>query len=232
MLSTNPIVEGWQHYPRAQARLLALLNQHQPKGLVLLSGDVHFAELLTTEAADAAAARTPFEVTSSGMTHTCLATAFGMCEMAVHRYNRHRLTPQAFYGGLNYGTMEFDWDAAPGPLVNVSVRDKKGRARLTMAKPLGAGAAWQPLGAPYRMQDNHDLAFFLLAQLFVMCVALALASLVMGFVRWRRRRWGEGQTAAGAGGQKASRGNGNGNGNTVASAAGAAARRAKARKVD
>lgn len=231
MLSTNPIVEGWQHYPRAQARLLALLNRHRPNGLVLLSGDVHFAELLTTDSvADKAPTRAPFEVTSSGMTHTCFATAFGMCEMAVHRYNRHRLTPEAFYGGLNYGTMEFEWDG-PEPRVNVSVRDKKGRARLTLAKPVGAGAAWQPLGTPYRMQDNHDLAFFLLAQLFVMCVALALASLVMGFVRWRRRRREAAAKAARAGANGHHKANGHGNG-SAASAAGAAARRAKARKAD
>ena len=236
VLSTNPIVEGWQHYPRAQARLLALFNEHQPKGLVFLSGDVHFAELLSTDSEP----REAFEVTSSGMTHTCFATAFGMCEMAVHRYRRHRLAPEAFYGGLNYGTMEFDWEGADGPWLTVSVRDRKGKARLEVSKPVGAAAAWNPLGAPYRMQDNHDLAFFLLAQLGVMCVVLALASLVMAIVRRRRerrrRRLQEKQAAGGANGKAAANGNGNGHAASAASAASAAAvasrRGAKARKAD
>lgn len=237
VLSTNPIVEGWQHYPRAQARLLALLNRHQPKGLVLLSGDVHFAELLTTDSPEPP--REAFEVTSSGMTHTCFATAFGMCEMAVHRYRRHRLTPTAFYGGLNYGTIEFEWDAAAAaegggqPRMVVSVRDRRGKARLALTKVIGAAAEWTPMGTPYRLQDNHDLAFFLLSQVFVTCVVLALASIVMAIVRWRRRRRERRQGAAGGTTTKNGK---NGHGNGAANGAGAATRQSqsssKGRKAD
>merc|ERR1712194_573386 len=53
--------EGWHHYPLARNRLLRLLNPYK-KRVVLLSGDVHFAEALRREGFA--------EVTSSGITHT------------------------------------------------------------------------------------------------------------------------------------------------------------------
>ncbi|EKU23021.1 alkaline phosphatase D [Nannochloropsis gaditana CCMP526] len=81
VLSVNPIAEGWGHYPAAQSRLLALLRKHRPRGLVILSGDVHFAELLVTQPPsegmreeEKEGKKEALEVTSSGMTHTCFAT--------------------------------------------------------------------------------------------------------------------------------------------------------------
>lgn len=92
VLSVNPIAEGWGHYPAAQSRLLALLRKHRPRGLVILSGDVHFAELLVTQPPsegmreeEKEEKKEALEVTSSGMTHTCFATTMGTCEMAVDR---------------------------------------------------------------------------------------------------------------------------------------------------
>lgn len=82
VLSVNPIVEGWGHFPESQKRLLSLLNQYSPKGLVLISGDVHFAELLSTQPPTEDAPREVLEVTSSGMTHTCTQTALGACKVS------------------------------------------------------------------------------------------------------------------------------------------------------
>jgi hypothetical protein len=69
--------------------------RYRPKGLLLLSGDVHFAELLTTRGRPGEAV----EMTTSGMTHSCSHTAMGMCEMAVRTYNRHRTTPEDYFTG-------------------------------------------------------------------------------------------------------------------------------------
>ena len=46
VLTTNPLVESWGHFPHAKARLLDLLVRTRPKHLLLLSGGVHYAELL------------------------------------------------------------------------------------------------------------------------------------------------------------------------------------------
>ena len=100
LLTSNPFVESWGHFPKARARLLALLQAERPAGLVLLSGDVHHAEMagyprnltrrnvdLTVEEAAAGAGEDKpnlpprpsasddlrpwiLEATSSGMTHT------------------------------------------------------------------------------------------------------------------------------------------------------------------
>jgi hypothetical protein len=38
-------VESWGHFPTAKQRLLQLLDTTKPKGLLILSGDVHYAEI-------------------------------------------------------------------------------------------------------------------------------------------------------------------------------------------
>jgi len=56
VLTTNPVVESWGHFPRERGRLLRLLNGVEGgsggvlEGLVLLSGDVHHAEILDASA--------------------------------------------------------------------------------------------------------------------------------------------------------------------------------------
>ena len=44
VFTSNPWVESWGHFHAARLRLVALLERHRPKGLLLLSGDVHFSE--------------------------------------------------------------------------------------------------------------------------------------------------------------------------------------------
>ena len=45
ILTTNPIVESWGHFPVAKKRLFELLKDSDPPGLFFLSGDVHHGEL-------------------------------------------------------------------------------------------------------------------------------------------------------------------------------------------
>ena len=45
MLTSNPLVESWAHFPAAKRRLLRLLQDTNPANLLLVSGDVHYAEL-------------------------------------------------------------------------------------------------------------------------------------------------------------------------------------------
>ena len=45
MLTSAAAVESWGHFPRERRRLLALLEETRPRGALLLSGDVHYAEL-------------------------------------------------------------------------------------------------------------------------------------------------------------------------------------------
>ena len=55
LLTSNPLVESWGHFPASKARLLALLAEARPASALVLSGDVHFAEFLGPAAASATA---------------------------------------------------------------------------------------------------------------------------------------------------------------------------------
>lgn len=126
VLTSNPIVEGWGHYPEARRRLLDLLGKHRPKGSLILSGDVHFAELSGTFNARVDGSTTmsaPLEITSSGLTHTCHDLAGSICERVLSFFSEHRPHPDDFYAGLNFGALQFKWHAANGPEVEVRIYD-------------------------------------------------------------------------------------------------------------
>ena len=89
VLSTNPMMEGWGHFPSERDRLLRLIAQSLQKTAVyILSGDVHHGEILDPMAKKE---DTFLEVTSSGLTHDC-ATPFygGLCEPLLNTYSSHR----------------------------------------------------------------------------------------------------------------------------------------------
>lgn len=60
VFTQNPIVESWSHFPAAKSRFMQLLQRYDLRGLVVISGDVHFAELTRSS-------HGVLEVTTSGM---------------------------------------------------------------------------------------------------------------------------------------------------------------------
>jgi len=69
VLTTNPMVESWGHFPVEKRRLMSLLKRHRPRGAVILSGDVHHGEIASVQGIT--------EVTSSGLTHSCSGPWYG-----------------------------------------------------------------------------------------------------------------------------------------------------------
>ena len=45
VLTSNPVVESWGHFPIAKKKLLSLIVEYNPRGIAFLSGDVHHAEI-------------------------------------------------------------------------------------------------------------------------------------------------------------------------------------------
>jgi PhoD-like phosphatase len=138
VLSTNPAMEGWGHFPLERERLLQLLNSKRPSGLVLLSGDVHHAEIL-----DPAPNRhkTSFvEVTSSGLTHSCTMPFYGkLCEPLLKQFATHRRHASDFFLGRNFGTLQVDWT---NHRLSIDVHNHVGDTVLTTGwRPL----SWDPL---------------------------------------------------------------------------------------
>ena len=126
VLSTNPVMESWGHFPAERRRLVELLMRAQHQwglSVVLLSGDVHHAELLDPLASTTThPAQTFVEVTSSGLTHDCSAHIYGaLCRPLLETFHRHRYQHRKnYYIGRNYGTIHIDWDQET---VQVAIHD-------------------------------------------------------------------------------------------------------------
>jgi hypothetical protein len=110
ILTSNPVVESWGHYPLAKKRFMNLLQKYDPSGVVFLSGDIHASEISTAtvhrvNSADTSSS-TPssssssqwYEVTSSGLTHTCRDNFITkpICPLMMDHFSSHR------YGEANY----------------------------------------------------------------------------------------------------------------------------------
>lgn len=129
VLSSNPVVESWGHFPVAKRKLLDLLAKYDPKHLHFLSGDVHLAEIsqATVHRSDGSVSRWQ-EITSSGMTHTCQDNPINkvLCPAMLYLFHQHRTSWKAFYTQRNFGTIEYipagTHRHLPHPTLKVHVR--------------------------------------------------------------------------------------------------------------
>jgi hypothetical protein len=137
----KPATEKWANYPAERRRLLALLRDSGARGLILISGDVHYADsfaLALCDRPDRPTRALPLvEVTSSGMTHSCAMQApLGLCRLVFHLLLRSRLQASDFFGDRNFGTIEFDWSGTgSGPLMRVQVRAVNGSVVIEHVVP-------------------------------------------------------------------------------------------------
>lgn len=107
--------ETWANYPRDRLRFIQLLERYQAEPIVIISGDVHWAEFSEIE-------NTPngwplVELTSSGLTETWEAIS----------PNRHRVG-EAF-AVPNYGLIEIDWSGSM-PAMTLLVKDEDGETLI------------------------------------------------------------------------------------------------------
>eukprot|EP01062_Namystynia_karyoxenos_P010574 TRINITY_DN13751_c0_g1_i1.p1 TRINITY_DN13751_c0_g1~~TRINITY_DN13751_c0_g1_i1.p1 ORF type:complete len:494 (+),score=131.21 TRINITY_DN13751_c0_g1_i1:87-1484(+) len=182
VLTSNPFVESWGHFPSERRRLLELLRANRSRGVTqLVSGDVHYAELLGTGSH-------PLEVTTSGMTHTCTGPWYGrVCPVMLRTYPKHRPAglDTTTATQLNWMAAEVDWATEE---LRVSVRGADG-AELISTPPQqlrrDAAGAWD---AALRAPGPPEAAE---TQLVPALIAGALAAAVAAAVArsvWRRLR--------------------------------------------
>ena len=131
VLTTNPVVESWGHFPKEQERLLKVLNR--VPGLVILSGDVHHAEISVSLQRNNEPIRETcydnerkmvsnngafMEVTSSGLTHSCDESFYGpLCRPVLDAFPKHRfkggntkdLDAQSYFTSRNFGCELFSF---------------------------------------------------------------------------------------------------------------------------
>ena len=88
VLTTNPAMESWGHFPAERDRLIQLLSQKTKSLVFLLSGDVHHAEILDPMPL---MEHRFLEITSSGLTHDCSKGLYGkVCQPLLDTFTRHR----------------------------------------------------------------------------------------------------------------------------------------------
>lgn len=114
--------EAWGNFPLERKRLLNLIRDTKAKGVVVISGDRHLAEIMRL-APDAAGIGYPiYEVTSSSLN----APSGNFTKAGVrfaNEINSYRIG--LTYFDTNFGMIDIDW-SRPTPLIRLQVRDEKG----------------------------------------------------------------------------------------------------------
>ena len=96
-------MDEWGNYPLERQKLFDLVGKTGANGVILLSGNVHFAEISKVETKTYPL----FEFTSSGLTHNN------------HKYPKAKNSYRVIgpYDQLNFGLIEIDWNERPSPRV-------------------------------------------------------------------------------------------------------------------
>ena len=126
ILPTEHGSESWGNFPLQRKKLFELIRETKARGVVLLSGDRHLAEIMRLPADEFGIGYPITEVTSSSLN----APSGNMTKAGVrfaNEINRYRVG--LTYFDVNFGGIEIDWDQTP-PLVRAQVRDEKGAVIL------------------------------------------------------------------------------------------------------
>lgn len=120
-----PVTEEWEDHPRALKRMLALLDQHNPSGVVFLTGDKHFSSIFQRYGY--------LEFMNSGMTHTVSR----VLRRLVSRYY-----PISFFG-MNYGKVNIEWNEFDKPLIQLEIKGLREKAYFIRQYELTAKKQWE-----------------------------------------------------------------------------------------
>lgn len=114
--------EAWGNFPLERQRMLNLIRDTKAKGVVVISGDRHLAEIMRLKPDEAGIDYPLYEVTSSSLN----APSGNMTKAGVrfaNEINSHRVG--LTYFDTNFGLIEIDW-SQPSPLIRMQVRDEQG----------------------------------------------------------------------------------------------------------
>ncbi|KNC75419.1 hypothetical protein SARC_12054, partial [Sphaeroforma arctica JP610] len=103
----------WRRHRASFVKLQALLGDTQSRGVVFMSGDVHFSELSCCGDEKCAAVGYPlYDLTSSGLTHACFDgwTKGEVCETALRWLTWASYRIGEVHGVENYAKISIDWD--------------------------------------------------------------------------------------------------------------------------
>jgi alkaline phosphatase D len=136
--------EKWANFPEERTRFLDLLHRTQAKGVVVISGDRHIAELSALTPADGVAYPL-YDLTTSGLNQPIsqepqpkpsnpnqkMTAPTNPKKPQVNRYRLHERP----YTGSNFGLMRITWHN-PHPTVRLEVRGLEGEVVISRDIPL------------------------------------------------------------------------------------------------
>lgn len=128
------ILESWSRFPPARARLLEVIADSGCRRPLLLSGDVHYAEISEVRIETRLGRKINLvEITSSGLTHAVQTEPwpFGPVVGSFLKWvgNPYRV-PEGVYFGMNFGELVIDFASAAEISVRARVYDSDGKPRL------------------------------------------------------------------------------------------------------
>lgn len=123
VIADQKAMDEWGNYPLERQRLFNLIKNTAARGVILLSGNVHFTEISKTNIDGYEL----LDFTSSGMTHSNKAYAAAN--------NPYRIA--GAYDGLNFGLLEIDWNADSSPEIIMTAMNKNGEVAFSYTVLLG-----------------------------------------------------------------------------------------------
>lgn len=106
--------ECWANFPNERQRLAALIREKRAEGVIVVSGDMHYADLSRW---DVPGNYPIWDLTSSGLTEV----------WNIPTPNARRVGQ--VFADVNFGLVELDF-STPAPTIQLSIRDVKGDTRL------------------------------------------------------------------------------------------------------
>lgn len=106
--------ECWANFPNERQRLAALIREKRANGVIVVSGDMHYADLSRW---DVPGNYPLWDLTSSGLTEV----------WDIPTPNARRVGE--VFAGVNFGLVDLDF-STPNPAIQLSIRDLKGETRL------------------------------------------------------------------------------------------------------
>lgn len=137
VVATDHAWEQWGNFPAERARLLRTIREAGATGVIVVSGDRHSGEISRLPPGDDSLAYPLHDLTASSINQPKRA--------AGEEPNRLRVGP--WCRGVNFGTIEIDWDA-DDPLITLSIRDERAAVFHAERVPLSALAPARPAAGP------------------------------------------------------------------------------------
>ena len=109
--------ETWSNIPLERARLLKLIKQTRANGIIMMSGDRHWAEIASLPG--------PTGYPLYDITSSSLNQPHGRGTPTI---NQHRVVPETYHEA-NFGSILIDWEQSD-PTIQLQILDLKGQPRI------------------------------------------------------------------------------------------------------